>query len=603
MLTRMKIRMLIDAGAQILEMDNLSLAKAWLRIDNEAPAVLYFDAENKPFVLYRHGVRIPLLASPFADNLGDCLVYLDEAHTRGTDLKMPWNATGALTVKRKTIQCKVAAMRLRRLATTQSVVFFAPPEVHQSILDLRQKKSKDSIDSYDVICWLLEQTCSGIEQLQPLYFSQGADFCRRAQAAIDNPDLLVDVDQRETYLQALKQTEHQTLEQLYKPRLKSKSAMNGPFSPQIAAFMKELNVRRRGFQGLGNAVHGSALQEVEQEREVAYEVEAVRELQKPIHYTPLSFTGPHRDIVSFVETGRLAAGSAGYEHAFKALKRTGLGLKYGINEEATTSKFFISKEFPRTVNLTCANDNFLRQVHWILWSALTETALVITEEEAECLIPLIQDSKRLPTHLLTYAAPVTRKMLHFNDLSYYAIPALPTVWKPPGWLSIELGIFAGRLYFEFEEYGGICKFLGVEVDDTRLPNKADDAETLGELLCPADVADDTTDEDLTHTPMGYVCQGKLLTANHPFFAKVENDGVPGPGKTWPNKVSGRKDAGVTGNSDEIAHSDEYDGYDDCFDVGEDEDEDEDGISDDDDEETITDNELDEPSAADDVGDV
>lgn len=98
MLNRAKIRMLIDAGAQILEMDNYSLVKTWLRVDTEAPAAVYFDAENKPFVLYRKGHQIPLLASPFADDLGDCLVYLDEAHTRGTDLKMPPCAVGALTL-------------------------------------------------------------------------------------------------------------------------------------------------------------------------------------------------------------------------------------------------------------------------------------------------------------------------------------------------------------------------------------------------------------------------------------------------------------------------------------------------------------------------
>lgn len=97
-LSDMRIRMLIDVGAQVLEMDNRSLAKEWLRIDTYAPAAVYFNAENKPFVLYRHGSELPLVASPFADNLRDCLVYLDEAHTRGTDLKMPADARGALTL-------------------------------------------------------------------------------------------------------------------------------------------------------------------------------------------------------------------------------------------------------------------------------------------------------------------------------------------------------------------------------------------------------------------------------------------------------------------------------------------------------------------------
>ena len=97
-LEQMKIRMLIDAGAQILELDNLALVRAWLRIDTEAPAALFFDKANKPCILYRNSDQVPLLASPFAGNLQDCLVYLDEAHTRGTDLKMPTDAKGALTL-------------------------------------------------------------------------------------------------------------------------------------------------------------------------------------------------------------------------------------------------------------------------------------------------------------------------------------------------------------------------------------------------------------------------------------------------------------------------------------------------------------------------
>ena len=92
------IRMLIDSGAQILEMDNLSLAKTWLRIDPQAQAALYFNEENKPYICYRHGSRVPLAASPFVDDLSGCLVYLDDAHTRGTDLKMPAMARGALTL-------------------------------------------------------------------------------------------------------------------------------------------------------------------------------------------------------------------------------------------------------------------------------------------------------------------------------------------------------------------------------------------------------------------------------------------------------------------------------------------------------------------------
>ncbi|KAL2353074.1 hypothetical protein BJ546DRAFT_147139 [Cryomyces antarcticus] len=130
-----------------------------------------------------------------------------------------------------------------------------------------------------------------------------------------------------------------------------------------------------------------------------------------------------------------------------------------------------------TVSLVRPNDNFLRQVHWILWSIVTETALIITPEEAEHFMPLIRDAKVPPTHLLAYADPVTRKMLHFNSLTYYAMPTLQTGWKPPTRLTIELGIFAGRLYFDFDEYSDLCKYLGFE----KVPETSDNAVPSFEL--------------------------------------------------------------------------------------------------------------------------
>ena len=90
--------MLLDAGAQILEMDNMSLAQAWLEIDHDADAAVFFGEDDRARVLYRDGKSQPLAGSPFLNNLGACVVYLDEAHTRGVDLKMPANAVAALTL-------------------------------------------------------------------------------------------------------------------------------------------------------------------------------------------------------------------------------------------------------------------------------------------------------------------------------------------------------------------------------------------------------------------------------------------------------------------------------------------------------------------------
>lgn len=92
------IRMLLDAGAQILEMDNKSLVQAWLEVDHEAEAAVFFGEDDRARVIYRDGKSQPLAGSPFLNNLGACVVYLDEAHTRGVDLKMPADAVAALTL-------------------------------------------------------------------------------------------------------------------------------------------------------------------------------------------------------------------------------------------------------------------------------------------------------------------------------------------------------------------------------------------------------------------------------------------------------------------------------------------------------------------------
>ncbi|KAM5341666.1 hypothetical protein ACJ41O_014697 [Fusarium nematophilum] len=553
-LRRHKIRVLIDAGAQILEMDNFTLAEQWLKIDTGALAALYFDEENKPWVVTKQGRKTPLLASPFADDLSQCLVYLDEAHTRGTDLRLPPKARGALTLrlgqtKDHTVQ---AAMRLRQLGTTQAVTFFIPPEVHQSIADLQDKTMHESIDSSDVIQWLLDNTCDNIEQLQPLYYSQGMDYCRRVQAALDHPRFLDDKGQRRAYVQAIKQDEQQTLQNLYEPKFKSRvTGIQTPSNDSMKHFIHELNTRRKAFQDTGKAVHSSALQEVEQEREVAFEVESVRQVKKPQHYAAHSFPGLNSSLESFARTGRLPADTHYFTHVLYSLSRTGIGRKFKVSSKATDSKLFETAEFGRTIKPKgeLSLDNFLRPVNWVLWSPVAETAVVIVPEEAEALIPLMRDPKsRVATHLLIYSAPITRKMLQFNDLNFHSLPPLPPDWDPPSWLQLELGLYAGRLYFEWSEYEQLCALLGIQEgvaqhDETALPSAIDgamDEEPDEEVHQSDNVPDGDSKltknplmflqewlavrrrgQDFAHSPMGFVSQGKSLQEDHVFFNQAE----------------------------------------------------------------------------------
>ena len=146
-------------------------------------------------------------------------------------------------------------MRLRQLAISQSVMFFAPPEVHQSILNLRSKGAGPIIDSHDVVFWLLEQTCCSIEQLQPLYISQGLEYCRRRLAEQRYPEASSQQDQRKAYLKVLEQPEQYSLENLYAPDQKKKSRpVDAKGVPEIADYVEKLNAMKKGFRNTGDVV-------------------------------------------------------------------------------------------------------------------------------------------------------------------------------------------------------------------------------------------------------------------------------------------------------------------------------------------------------------
>ncbi|KAH7412021.1 hypothetical protein DE146DRAFT_784622 [Phaeosphaeria sp. MPI-PUGE-AT-0046c] len=530
-----RLRILIDAGAQILEYDNRSLAKAWLKEDHEATAAVYFDEDHRARVIYGKGTDVPLVASPFADNLEKCLVYLDESHCRGTDLKLPPHARAAVTLgphltKDALVQ---AAMRLRLLGKTQSVTFFSPPEVHQSILDLREAAKTSSpsspITSADVIRWLLEQTCNGIEQLEPLYFNQGLNYLLNTQAKLEHPDFLQDSVSRNVYLSVVRSQELQTLKQLYEPKHQQRGSLVkvSAFVPCLRAFASELLQRRKGFQDRGHAIHASALEEVEQEREMEFEVEAVREVQAPFHFKALKVASKlHPDIEQWATTGRMSAGSDAYQPMFYALQKTAVGMRNTITATGKAAHLHVSTQFSRTVSVPEVNDGFLRPCHWLLLDHRHGNALLVSPEEANALFPILQhlDVDQAVCHLVVYAAPVTRRMLQFNNLDYYAVPPLPKDFRAPIWLKVELGIFAGRLYFDWNEYKEILSYLGVceengcgdDVDTGRASKKEFATKPL-EFLHDW-LAVRRKGQDFEHTPMGFITTGKPLSGCHPFFA-------------------------------------------------------------------------------------
>lgn len=104
------IPVLLDAGALMLELNNEQVATEWLRMvpEDKYDAAVYFSTNDVLMTIDRNNVITEFDNSVYRDKLNKCIVYLDDSHTRGTDLKFPinWKACVTLSGILKTIQKK-----------------------------------------------------------------------------------------------------------------------------------------------------------------------------------------------------------------------------------------------------------------------------------------------------------------------------------------------------------------------------------------------------------------------------------------------------------------------------------------------------------------
>ena len=84
----------------MLEMTNKQLVEHWLslRQPEHVAAGVFFDDADMLSVLTRDGIVEPFYSSPFSQRLDECIIYLDDAHTRGTDLKLPLDFRAIVTL-------------------------------------------------------------------------------------------------------------------------------------------------------------------------------------------------------------------------------------------------------------------------------------------------------------------------------------------------------------------------------------------------------------------------------------------------------------------------------------------------------------------------
>ena len=485
-------RVIIDVGAQILELGNLEVAEKWLEMNTETTirAAVYF-ADDEELMVVDHSGRVDLLqSSPFSKDLGECLIYLDEAHTRGTDLKLPRGIRAAVTLGTELTKDRLvqACMRMRQLGDGQAVVFCIPEEIQKKIQECNKSKTL-AIKPMDVICWCMKESWADLERSIPLWATQGYRF--ENQRA-----LWQSTRTTEEQAKAFLEEESQTIESRYGPRRNTSPVWLRGDQNTSNENIKEILKRCREFD---TSKHDSATLQGEQERELAPEVEEERQIQRPAPMQPREHE-LHQDLVVLVKEGSLPKKSTAVQPAFEALSTTSAGKLFTALLGQFSKNILVTYDYICTVEepqgpsaSTVTSDSYQQAVQWVVSVAKRQMSrisdrtdvlklIVISPYEAEQLLPIIEKYKKVTLHL--YAPRINLTYEPLDDLSLYCAGRRFDSLTIPRHLIMLLNLFAGQLYFRsYDEYVELCKYLGLAFSATR-ENQEGDASS-GFILPPS----------------------------------------------------------------------------------------------------------------------
>ena len=513
-----EVQVILDVGAQIIQLDNRQMAEAWLLIAPEkAEAVIFFNNCDELLVLTRNGMVERFLTSSFSNQTDRCLVFLDQEHTRGTDLRLPDYFRAAVTLGPKitkdalaqgsllrlpslSLQANIflASMRMRKLGKGQSVVFCAFPEMQHKIRARLGTPTNKPITVSDVLGWSIYETWDETLRSIPLWATQGIRHQRqsiiwdRAEAKGTQGGPVFSAEDVNDYLE----DEAQTLEQRYRRNARGNgvdAVLEGADKGPILAG-EELRQIKRTCDLFGITTLGSVSLQEEQERELATEAEEEWQVERPAPAKP-SAHSLHPDVRRFVQSGIASLPSQGIVPVFRALERTSAAQIFApSNFDRQPQDLLATVDFARTVVPTtrfCA-DAFQRPVQWILAGSAggVETPprqlLILSPWEANRLLPKIRTSKRTTLHL--YRPRGSLSFPSLEDLTTLTLPAVLRGWTPPRLAVTQLNLFAGQLYLKsYEEYIRLCKYLGVShrenTGDEAIPVDGFIGSTAGDSTC------------------------------------------------------------------------------------------------------------------------
>ncbi|TLD36380.1 hypothetical protein E2P81_ATG03269 [Venturia nashicola] len=471
---------IIDVGAQILDVSNREVATMWLAMKAGARAAIYYDESDEPQVLSRDGAVCRLAVSPLRNCLENVLIVLDQAHCRGSDLPISPGSRAAVILGPRISKDRLvqACMRMRKLGTTHSLVFVAPPDVYSSILNSSQT-SDNVVTSADVLKWSINQTLEQLKKNAVHWIAQGADHAQREH---NLSHFLVNgnLDKRmgsndpmiQEFMSSMLQSESRTLAELYgysdpgesSVSLKLRRIEGLPTSNELLSRWQQLDPSQNEELGLNE----------EAEREVSVEVQQEKIVQHPCSVVARKSV-LRREVQDFVESGKINTSRfrVGKDlslldiyPAYVMIERTSAvqqkdALLWKPKDLYVTRDFVEGVAIPISANI----DHFLRPVHWILTSTRSSDILIISPFEANELHDAIKLSHT--TRLHVYAPRVNKASPNLSSLDFLVLSGEEDCTRsPPSSQAIrDINLIAGSTYLgSYDQYEALCYYLGIVKD-------------------------------------------------------------------------------------------------------------------------------------------
>ncbi|GIQ80735.1 protein of unknown function DUF3645, partial [Kipferlia bialata] len=521
-------RCLIDCGAQMIALSNRQVAETWLGMTGtDIEAAVYFADGNRLMALNKQGITAPFLASPYYTQLHRCIVYIDDHHSRGTDLKMPsWRA--ALTLGPRLTKAKLvqSAMRMRQLGHGQCLTFLVPAEVDAELREVagkrrvrsRKKRTTLSVTRHgrevhrpaslaskytgtpshplpvDILRWCVANTCREQQRHMVLWAGQGLNHAQgEAVSAQVRRAHSTGAPLTPIYQQYLLDEQH-SLSDMYGSRrdrhagsqvvrAKCKVAsnkcrerlsalgQNGDSSPDFDSVKRGIEARADAY--LQRVVSAATTLDEEQERELEQEREEEREEDRPGPATPCVPSRLRSDVLMFIETGTVREASKCIQNVSASLAGTSVPVP---NRSVWSDRLLCTSYFRHTVKEGGLLDSYLRPVSHIVYHPGSSTALLVSPWEANAILErcllgvdnsdciLLQHSARLSTKA-PLLAQTKAPLPAQTGLGKGCEGVDPTVFS-------QLSLFSGSLYHGGSEmertkwaaFLGVCS-LGLVTDD------------------------------------------------------------------------------------------------------------------------------------------